>query len=540
MIKEKPVRGSSEKPDHIFISIYDNPETTMAVTWRTDAKITDGYVEYWKEKEEHMICRAETEIFESDIDTSSMFWAHLKDLEPGTKYFYTCGHKVRSEVFSFKTQEKDTTKFKFICVSDQQSGEPHECPDYSAFNSFMKKLLKDNPDTAFILTGGDNTDCGQHEVQWNGTFSGMTGFAESIPFMMSLGNHDNRGFKDYKNGIGRYYAEPATFFDRQFKGSYPFNGPKGWETESYAFDYGNVRFNILSINEPEKVRDWVLEDHAKTDKTWKLGSYHFPICYSGVDCQNYDAYPVMREAFESFDIMFSGHEHNFSRSFPLKNEELFDKPSEGTIHYMLGNSNRNPAGSRTMAKVWHAAYFAHEEKLSMAAVVEVDGSKITLTSIREDGKIADYCVIDKEKDEIFPPAIAPVYGKTRALFKGMYPGLSIADTHSEKKDGVWCGPIGILISFLGGTVERTAGQCRMEAYGHSLTVTDGSAEAVTDRGHISLPIPVYTGSRGQLYVPYDAVSAFDMRWAYAERNNFISVEIESEAKPVPVQPEANR
>ena len=62
-----------------------------------------------------------------------------------------------------------------------------------------KRCSKKNPDTRFILTGGDNTDCGQHEVQWNGAFSGLVGISEHIPFMMTLGNHDNRGFKDYKN-----------------------------------------------------------------------------------------------------------------------------------------------------------------------------------------------------------------------------------------------------------------------------------------------------------------------------------------------------
>jgi hypothetical protein len=34
----------------------------------------------------------------------------------------------------------------------------------------------------------------------------------------------------------------------------------------------------------------------------------------------------------------------------------------------------------------------------------------------------------------------------------------------------------------------------------------------------------------------DAVKLFDMRWAYAKRNNFILVEHESEDKPITVQP----
>lgn len=536
MPKEKPVRGSSHEPDHIMISFCGDAKTSMAVTWRTSDDITEGYVEYWERDGERKRVNAETRIFESDIDISSIFWAHLEGLKPGTEYFYTCGHSRRSGRYSFKTEPEKLTKFKFICVSDQQSGEPFDCPDYSHFNEFIKRVLADNPDAAFILTGGDNTDCGQHEVQWNGAFSGLVGICESIPFMMTLGNHDNRGFKDYKNGIGRYYSEPAEYFGAQFCGSYPNNGPENWKTENYAFDYGNARFNVLGVNGPEEVNDWVINDLKGCRKTWKFGAYHFPICYSGVDCQNYDAYPVMRESFEMFDVVFSGHEHNFSRSFPLRDEQLFDRPSQGTVHYMLGNSNRNPAGSRTLAKVWHAAFFPHEQKLSMVAIVEVDGDRVTLTSVLEDGRIVDRCVIDKQADLILPYAAAPVYNRTRSLFKGMDPGLCMADAPCENRDGVWFAPLAILVGYIGGFVEKTENRARMEIYGHSLTVTQGSDVAATDRGELKLPASVYRGPLEQLYIPLDAVHAFDMRWAYAERNNFISVEHESEAKPVTPQP----
>lgn len=165
-------------------------------------------------------------------------------------------------------------------------------------------------------------------MQWNGAFSGLTGIVESVPFMMTLGNHDNRGFEDYEKGIGRYYSEPAEFFGKQFKGSYPDNGPENWKTENYTFDYGNVHFGVIGVNGPEEVNAWMIDDLSSTDKTWKIGAYHFPICYSGSNLQNYDAYPVMREGFELFDLVFSGHEHNFARSFPLKNEELFAQPSK--------------------------------------------------------------------------------------------------------------------------------------------------------------------------------------------------------------------
>ena len=534
----KPVRGSGDMPDHIMLSIRGDAATTMTVTWRTDIENKNGYVLYWEDgADDVMRCEAETDVFISDIDRSSMFWAHLENLKPDTKYRYTCGNDAfRSDTYWFTTAPEKIDKFKFICVSDQQKGEPHDCPDYSWFNGFLKRVLAEHPDTRFILTGGDNTDCGQHEVQWNGAFSGLVGVAEHTPFMMTLGNHDNRGFKDYKNCIGRYYSEPAEFFGKQFKGSYPDNGPENWKTENYTFDYGNVHFSVLGVNGPEDVNAWMIDDLSKTDKTWKIGTYHFPICYSGSNLQNYDAYPVMTEGFEMLDLVFSGHEHNFARSIPRRNEELHAEPSKGTVHYMLGNSNQNPPGTRSVQKVWHSAFYVQEERGAMVCIVEVDGDRMTLTAQMDDGRIADRCVIDKAKDEILPYALPSRFNRTRMLYRGMDLGILAAPTPCCQKDGVWFVPMASLITFAGGSVEKTAGKVSMELYGRTAVFTEGSDTAQTDRGELHLPASVFRGDCAQLYIPADGCRAFDMRWAYAPYNNFISFEHESEDRPVTVQP----
>ena len=536
--KQKPVRGSGDYPDHIMLSIRGCAETTMTVTWRTRSEITQGYVLYWEEgAADKQRIDADTDLFESDIDRSSMFWAHLENLKPDTKYYYTCGSNAfRSEVFFFRTSPKDLTHFKFICVSDQQKGEPHDCPDYSWFNSFIRDVLKQHPDIRFILTAGDNCDCGQHEVQWNGAFSGLVGIAEYVPFMMALGNHDNRGFRADAKGIGRYYSEPAEFFAKQFKGAYPDNGPKNWKTENYTFDYGNVHFGVIGVNGPEEVNEWMIDDLSSTHQTWKIGSYHFPICYSGSNLQNYDAYPVMREGFELFDLVFSGHEHNFARSFPLRHEELFEQPSKGTVHYMLGNAHRNPPGTRSVPKVWHCAYYAQEEPNGMVCLVEVDGDRMQLTALLNDGRVADQCVIDKGKDEIRPYALAPVYNRTRVKYRGMDLGIMAAPTPAVQKDGIWFVPMATLIAFAGGSVVKKEGCVELELYGRHAVFTLDSDTAQTDKGALKLPAAVFRGARDQLYIPAEGCFAFDMRFAYAARNNFLSFEHESEDCPVTEQP----
>ena len=536
---KKPPRGSRPQPDHIFISINGDAKTSMTVTWRTSVDVKNGYALCRKDGTDAFLrFDAETDVFESDIDISNMFWAHMTGLESGTRYYYTVGNdEYRSEEFFFTTEPENAESFKFICVSDQQSGEPHDLPDYTSFNEFLKQVLAENPDTKFILTGGDNTDCGQHEVQWNGAFSGLKGIVEYIPFMMTLGNHDNRGFEDYKNGIGRYYSEPAEFFGKQFKGSYAQNGPDGWKTENYSFDYGDAHFCVLGVNGPEDVNEWLKKDVPASDRVWKFGSYHFPIYYTGPELANDDAYPMMREGVELLDLIFSGHEHNFSRSFPIKNESIYDKPSQGTVHYELGNSNYNPPGTATVKKVWHAAYYPQTEQSAAVAIVEVFKDRVELTTKLNDGRIVDKCVIDKANDEIRPYALAPYYRRPRIFYKGTDLGLGQRESFPELKDGIWYAPLCVMFSAVCAEVIKEESKVTLGIYGKKATFTEGSDIAVTPDGDVKLCGAVYRGNRGQLYIPVEAVvPCFDMKWSYAEHNNFITIEHVSEDIPYTEQP----
>ncbi|MBQ9850955.1 MAG: metallophosphoesterase [Clostridia bacterium] len=534
-------RFATEKPDHIMVSISGDARTSMTVTWRACSDIVDGYIEVYEKDGEKTRFDAVVKPFKSDVNVSNIFWAKADGLKSGTRYYYTCGDSVnRSEEYYFDTQEDDLTKFRFIVISDHQKDDDHYDPDYSKLNAFLKDVLKKHPDIRFILTAGDNTNCGQHEIQWNAMFEGMKGIIEHVPYMMCCGNHDNRGFREYfPDEVDRYYAEPAEFFNTQLEYSYPKNGPEGWQTENYSFDYGNAHFVVFGVNEPELVNDWAAEDIDKCGKTWKLGSYHFPIYYSGPNLANDDAYPMMRECMEKLDILFSGHEHNFSRSFPIKNEEIFDKPSQGTVHYELGNAHANPPGTKTCDKVWHSSFYPQEERVSMYALVEIDGDKISLVANLDDGRIADECLIDKSKDEIRPYRVAPIFGegRTRMFYKGVDLGLCAASTPPVEKDGMWFLPFAVLFGFIGAEVRREKGRVFVSLYGHHAEFTEGSSVAQTDKGEVDLGAEVFRGLEGQLYMPVDSLSRiFGMKWAYAKRNNFITVEHVSEDHPVPVQP----
>lgn len=539
MERQPNYRFACEKPDHIMVSISGDAKHSMTVTWRSSLDVKAGYLEYYEKGGEKKRAEAIVKPFKSDVNTSNIFWAKAENLKPGTRYYYTCGSEEnRSAEFWFDTEEENLTKFKFIAISDHQKDNDHYNPDYSALNKFLKDVLNEHPDVRFILTAGDNTNCGQHEIQWNAMFEGMEGIIEHLPYMMCCGNHDNRGFKQYfPIEVDRYYAEPAEFFNTQLEYSYPKNGPEGWQTENYSFNYGNAHFVVFGVNEPELVNEWAKRDIDECGKEWKLGSYHFPIYYSGPNLSNDDAYPMMRECMEKLDVLFSGHEHNFSRSYPIRNEELFDRPSQGTVHYELGNGHMNPPGTKTLDKVWHCSFYPQEELNCMYALVEVDGDKMTLISKLNDGRTVDECLIDKEKDEIRPYRVAPIFNRTRLMYKGVDLGLCASETPPVCKDGVWYLPFATLIRFIGGEVSREQDRVTLEVYGKKGVFTQGSSVVLTNNGEVDLGAKVFRGNAGQLYMPVDgSCKVFGMKWAYAARNNFITVECSNESHPVPNQP----
>ena len=541
MTKEewKAFRGSGKMPDHIMLSIKTDSAHAMTVTWRTSTDIEDGFALYrnagggeWRQAE------AKTNTFKTDMDESRYFFADMTGLEADTVYEYTVGNdEYRSEAFTFRTARESFDKFSFLCVSDIQTGCAEPPADYTVLGQVLKKALEEHPEVEFILTAGDNTNCGGTDIQWTGLFEGIKDIVCRVPFMMALGNHDGFAFEDYYTCKGKFYPDLPDYFYNQFLYSYPHNGPEPYPVVNYSFDYGNAHFCISGVTAYEKMNEWMISDNASSDKTWKLGVHHFPICYSGAALENEDSYPALRDGLESCDIVFSGHEHCFARSFPRRKDGLYDKPSEGTVHYNVGSGNRNPPGARVLNKVWNAVVYNHEEDLSMFSVVDIDGAKCTLTAFVEDGRIIDRCVIDKENDEITPIRPAPVFNKPRLVYKGYDLGLCNEKTLPQKINGEWYIAPGPLVSFTGGETERTPGKITLRVFDCEATFEENSRTVQTAEGEFTMSAPCLRLERGQLFAPLDGVCrALNMHPFIFEHNNFITLESENEERPVPVQP----
>ncbi|MBR4286691.1 MAG: metallophosphoesterase family protein [Clostridia bacterium] len=535
----KNIRGSSPKPDQIMLSIKGDAAHNMTVRWRTDTSVEGGYALFRAEGTENW-SRAEAlkHPFNTDMDESIFFFADMTGLLADTKYEYTCGDdENRSEVYTFKTTKENATKFSFLCMSDVQGGGAEPPADYSVLNFTLKKMLSEHPECDFILTAGDNTNCGQTDIQWTGLFEGLKGIMEYIPVMFNMGNHDDMGFSSYFTCEDKYYSEYAEYFTNQLWGSYEHNGPVDRPIANHSFVYGNAMFCCTGTSGYEEMNDWLIDRAENSNETWKFAVHHFPVNYAGPQIEINDTYPSMRDGMDKFDMVFSGHEHSFARSYPRRGEGLFDKPSEGTIHYNIGSGHRNPPGTRVVPKVWNAKTYCHEEDLSMFSIVDIDGDKCTVTAYVEDGRIVDQCIVDKGRDLILPYDPAPVYNRPRLKFKGYDLGICVAHNLPQNIKGVWYIPIGQLMSFIGADVERTEGKIRVGVYGRTAEFTENSTTVITDDGSYEMEAPCLRLEEGQLYAPMDGFCKhLHMQAYYYEHNNFIDIASDNERISVPFQP----
>jgi len=167
----------------------------------------------------------------------------------------------------------------------------------------------------------------------------------SIPFLAAPGNHDTAllNYSRYPdalayflywdqplNGpvapvgmpntahtlIGNADAQPA--FLQAARPRYP-------RMANFSFDYGNTHWTVLDSNpymdwQNPALLQWVKEDLAQArNAQWRFVSFHHPGFNSSVSHFTDQWMRLLAPTFEQgkVDVVFSGHVHNYQRSFPL-------------------------------------------------------------------------------------------------------------------------------------------------------------------------------------------------------------------------------
>ncbi|MDG2021795.1 MAG: metallophosphoesterase [Phycisphaerales bacterium] len=245
----------------------------------------------------------------------------IDGLDANTKYFYEvvadAGESTLSGgVKTFRTAADRGDPFTFVAIGDTQS---------------QPAVVKRIADLAFetrpslLVHAGDLVTTGGDKGHWtNHFFPNMRPLIERVAIMPVLGNHEQDA---------KLYYDYMSLPD-----------PERW----YSFSYGDADFFMIDGNRSLADRsaqlEWLEGALAESDAEWKFAVLHQPPWTS--DSNDYgDTYKTSSKRGDpnarnitsllekhGVDICFSGHVHDYERTFPMVGEDVVPWDEGGVIY----------------------------------------------------------------------------------------------------------------------------------------------------------------------------------------------------------------
>ncbi len=387
------VNLASSVPDRIILNLSENASTSLAVTWRTDLTISDGYCELQStpdgriESSNSISYKAKTTtvkyVHEADpvIEVNQHSFV-FKGLIPGEKYIYRVGTEgFWSEWLEFETPTESSDEFSFIYFGDPQNDIK------SQWSRIIRKAYKNQPDCSFMLYAGDIINNGGSDVEWEEWFNAGSFIYGSVPQVFTPGNHD---YIDLE--LDPHWATQFT---------QPTNGPKGLKESCFFVDYKNLRLiSIDSATEGEledengddlkSQKIWLDSILTVNTKDWVIVTTHLPF-YSPKETRDN---PNLRKHFQPIlekhgvDLVLTGHDHSYGRGMASDNPDI--KPS---IVYVVSVSG--PKLYEAGDKEWM------QQKGSFIQLyqnIQIDDKVLEYEAFTASGKLFDKFILKKQKN----------------------------------------------------------------------------------------------------------------------------------------------
>ncbi len=295
----------------------------------------------------------------------------LTGLAPGTLYHYRVsgGGRVLAQGHTFRASRgEDDPHFTFAVLGDSGSGS-------AAQHAVAERIGAIRPD--FVLHTGDVIYPGGKARHFDARyFQPYRALVASIPFFLSLGNHD------VATANGQAYLD--TF-------SLPSNNPEGTR-RYYSFDYGNARFIALDTNQspgPEgAMYAWLVRELERPRKTWTFAFFHHPPYSSG----KHGSHAAIRNAWSPLferagvAVVFAGHDHTYERTVPIRD---YAPASAGVVYVVTGG------GGAGLYQVGRNPWTAHAASVHHVVRAEVRGCTLDLQAVAADGTVFDRAAIDR-------------------------------------------------------------------------------------------------------------------------------------------------
>jgi acid phosphatase type 7 len=368
------------EPQRIILNLTEKPATSIAITWRTVAEVASPVVEFVEPTDGSRFEKsakkspAKRVKFEADkLGTVYQYSVILEGLRPGTHYVYKVGgDSVWSEWNQFTMAKETISPFKFVWFGDPQDDIKEHV------SRVFREAYRTAPDAAFWTFSGDMTT-EPEDWRWGELFYAAGFIFRMTPSMMVPGNHD-MGYK-FENGKIALDARGRKMRVKSISPMWrpqltlPENGVPGLEETSYYVDYQGVRLIMINSNDRlDEQAAWMEKLLSQNPNTWTVVTFHHPLYSYGRERDDRDTRNAFLALFDKYhvDLVLTGHDHTYARSFKLNNSAIAAKNQPGTVYVVSSSGPKyyvaNPRYQSLMAKT------AVDQ--SMFQVVSVNGNKL--------------------------------------------------------------------------------------------------------------------------------------------------------------------
>ncbi|NLY09066.1 MAG: metallophosphoesterase family protein, partial [Tissierellia bacterium] len=390
-----------------MLTIGEKP-TERRFTWYREQ--AQGYLEIAESNKEGdfsngTVIEADTKI-NTNTNQYSSSQVQLKDLKPNTEYMLRVwnGSGNKSQIYRFKTQ--GVNEYSFLLVGDPQIGASRNVPkDGEGWENTLYKMKEVNPDSAFLLSAGDQVNIPNNENEYlhfieNGGFEGFS----LVPV---IGNHDSKSV-----AFSEHFNLPnVTGYGKTEAGG------------NYYYTYNNTLFIVLNSNNRSMaehistIKDAIqYVEREKMNIKWKVVTFHHSI-YSVAShandtsiLQRRDEYaPVFKEF--GIDVVLMGHDHVYTRSHIMdgltpivKYEEDGSVPGEyinpeGTLYLTVNSASGSKYYGILNQQFQYAAVKNQERTPNFTNVVVTDTSFEATTYRTHDKSVVDTVKLIKEAEK---------------------------------------------------------------------------------------------------------------------------------------------
>jgi hypothetical protein len=276
-----------------------------------------------------------------------VYRAHLTHLPPGQEFQYRV-LKNGKPVFDARAHARKAAgqPYRFVLFGDCGQGTPSE--NTVAYQAYLAK-----PD--FLFIPGDIVYGSGRISEYRTKFfpnynadepspSNGAPLLRSTVFIAAPGNHDTalNNYQRFPDALAYflYWDQPLNgpvAPPGSVKAGHVLTGTKGQaeflqaasprypRMANFSFDYGNSHWTVLDANtymdwSNPSLQEWLKNDLASAQSaTWRIVAFHQPGFNSSKEHFNEQQMRPLAPVFEAYhvDIVFSGHVHNYQRSFPM-------------------------------------------------------------------------------------------------------------------------------------------------------------------------------------------------------------------------------